>query len=57
MKVGELYQPAGSHSPKSTDFFEAPLGLIYNTINASIVATISLRVKAGKYKGAYAEAL
>ena len=57
VKVGELYQTAGGNSSKSTGFFEAPLGLIYIPNYASIGTNISLRVKAGKYKGVHAEAL
>lgn len=57
VKVGELYQTAGGSSSKSTGFFEAPLGLIYLPNHAATAANISLRVKAGKYKGAQAVAL
>ena len=58
VKVGELYQTAGGSSSKSTGFFEAPLGLIYLPNHAaSGDRDITLRVKAGKYKGAQAVAL
>jgi hypothetical protein len=57
VKVGELYQTAGGSSSKSTGFFEAPLGLIYLPNHAATSTNISLRVKAGKYKGVHAEAL
>ena len=57
VKVGELYQTAGGSSSKSTGFFEAPLGLIYLPNHAATAANISLRVKAGKYKGVQAVAL
>lgn len=57
VKVGELYQSADGNSSKSTGFFEAPLGLIYIPNHAATSTNISLKVKAGTYKGVAAEAI
>ena len=55
VKVGELYQTSGGNSSKSTGFFEAPLGLILlPNYSAAGSTNISLKVKAGKYKGVQA---